>query len=145
MNTDETSESRPITRFSQHRPNPIQLPDDPKLATAAVLGFVLGQDGIDRAAAIEALTARAATLSNAEPDEAIEALAEQLQILNAMFLVFTAEAVAAKSFEARAKYVKIALGAQSAYSRTQALVIGLRLQAKGKAQVKLTDADGDDL
>lgn len=140
----EAQDTRAVARFSSHRPTAIQLPDDPRLATAAVLAFVLGQDGIERAAAIEALTARAALLAEADPDEAIAALAEQLPVLNAMFLVFTAESVATKNSDARAKYVKLALNSQSAYARTQALVIGLRLQSKGRAQVVLRSDDGDE-
>lgn len=142
MNDDERQEARPVARFSQHRPAAIQLPDDPKFATAAVLAYVNGADGIERAAAIEALTARAAMLSDADPDEAIAALAEQLPVLNAMFLLFTAESVAAKNPDARAKFVKLALSAQNAYARTQVLVIGLRLQSRGNAHVAL--AAGDD-
>ena len=61
-----------------------------------------------------------------------------------MFLVFTAESVATKNADARGKYVKLALSSQSAYSRTQALVIGLRLQRKGNARVTLTDTVDDD-
>lgn len=145
MNPSKNSEVRPVARFSQHRPRPIQLPDDPKLATATVLGYVLGQDGIDRAAAIEALKVRATALTGEDPDEAIQVLAGQLQVLNALFLVFSTEAMSTAVVDARAKYVKMALNAQNAYARTQALVIGLRLQNKGKARVTLTDTDGCDL
>ena len=145
MNDDyETQDTRPVARFSSHRPAAIQLPDDPQLATAAVLAYVNGADGIERAAAIEALTARAALLSDADPRQAITALAEQLPVLNAMFLIFTAESVATKNAEARAKYVKLALSSQNAYARTQALVIGLRLQTKGNARVALSDDRRDD-
>ena len=139
--TDNDYRSANAARTSQHRPAAIQLPSDARLATAYVLAYVNGRDTMDRAAAMEALTARAALLADAEPDQAIAALAEQLPVLNAMFLVFTAESVAAKNAEARAKYVKLALNSQSAYARTQALVVGLRLQSKGKACVALTDDD----
>lgn len=143
MNDDENHGLRQLSRFSAHRPAAIQLRNDPRLATAVVLAYVNGADGIERAAAIEALTARAALLSDADPQQAIAALAEQLPVLNAMFLVFTAESVATKNADARANYVKLALSSQSAYARTQALVIGLRLQSKGNTRVTLTDAVED--
>lgn len=73
---------------------------------------------------------------------AIAALAEQLPVLNAIFLVFTAESVATKNAEARAKFVKLELNSQSAYARTQALAIGLRLHSTDKARVALSDDDG---
>lgn len=145
MNDDEIQELRQVARFSPHRPTAIHLPDDPRLATAAVLAYINGDDQMDRAAAIEALTNRAALLSDADPQQAIAALAEQLPVLNAMFLLFTAESVATKNADARAKYVKLALSSQSAYARTQTLVIGLRLQNKGNARVTLTDAVDDGL
>ena len=138
MNNDELQKARPMARFS-HRPPAMQLPDDPHLAAAAVLAFINGADGIERASAIEALTARAALLADANPDEAIAALAEQLPVLNALFLVFSAESAAAKNPDARGKFVKLALSAQNAYARTQALVIGLRAQSAGLARVTLTD------
>ena len=145
MNDDyETQYTPPAARFSAHRPSAIQLPDDPRLATAAVLAYINGDDQMDRAAALEALTARTAALSHTDPDKAITALGEQLPILNALFLVFSAESMATKNFEARAKFVKLALSSQNAYARTQALVIGLRLQSKGNARVTLTDALEDD-
>ena len=67
----EMQEAVPVARFSQHRPAAIQLPDDPRLATAAVLAYVNGSDTIERGAAIEALTARAALLADPDPGEAI--------------------------------------------------------------------------
>ena len=143
MSDDEIQELRQIARFSAHRPAAICLPADPRLATAAVLAYINGDDQMDRAGAIEAFTARVALLSNADPRQAITALADQLPVLNAMFLVFTAESVATKNADARAKYVKLALTSQSAYARTQALVIGLRLQSKGNARVTLTDTLDD--
>ena len=142
MNNDlETQLALPVARISHHRPAAIQLPDDPRLATASVLAYLCGNDQLDRAAALEALTLRAATLSAIDPQQAIEALAEQLPVLNALFLLFSAESAATKNPDARAKFVKLALAAQNSYARTQALVIGLRAQSEGKAQVTLNDAD----
>lgn len=143
MNNDEMPEVRSVARFS-HRPAAMQLPDDPRLATAAVLAFINDADGIERASAIEALTARAARLADADPGEAIAALAEQLPVLNALFLVFSAESAAAKNPDARGKFVKLALNAQNAYARTQALVIGLRGQSDGRAKLTVTDEGGHD-
>ena len=144
MTDHDEYRAHPMTRLSQHRPAALKLPDDPRMATAAVLAYVNGDDQMDRAAAIETLTLRANALADADPDEAITALAEQLPILNALFLVFSAESVATKNPDARAKFVKLALSSQNAYARTQALVIGLRLQGKGNACVALTDDGGDD-
>ena len=142
MNDDlETQLALPVARISHHRPAAIQLPDDPRLATASVLAYLCGNDQLDRAAALEALTLRATALSAIDPQQAIEALAEQLPVLNTLFLLFSAESAATKNPDARAKFVKLALAAQNSYARTQALVIGLRAQSEGKAQVTLNDAD----
>ena len=135
MNIDGDSEARPIARYSQHRPPPIELPDDRRLASAAVLAFINGDDVIDRAAAIEAMTERAVVLAVGDSDEALESLADHLPVLNALFLRFSAEAVAAKLPDHRAKLVKIALASQSAYARTQALIAGLRAQREGRVRV----------
>lgn len=140
MNDDyETQDPLPVARFSAHRPAAIRLPDDPRLATAAVLAYINGGDRMDRAAAFEALTLRAAALASADPDEAIKALAGQLPVLNALFLVFSAESIATKNPDARARFVKLALSAQGSYCRTQALVVGLRAQSTGRARVTLVD------
>lgn len=139
----ETQEALPIARLSSHRPQAIQLPDDPRLATATVLAHVRGADSINRAAAIEALTVRVMALSNVDPQQAIEALAEQLPVLNSLWLLFAAESASAKSSEVRATYLRLALSAQLSYSRTQALVIGLRAQSTGQALVTLTDSQED--
>lgn len=144
MNDDEYQEARQVARFSQHRPAPIDLPSDPRLASAAVLAYINGEDGIERAAAIEAMTARAASLAIADSDEALKSLAEHLPVLNALFLRFSAEAIATKLPDNRAKLIKIALSAQNSYARTQALIAGLRAQRQGRARVTLNDAeDGD--
>lgn len=144
MNDHQKPEAGQLARFSIHRPSALQLPDDPQLATAAVLAYVNGAEGVERAAAIEALTARAAALADADPDEAIKALAAHLPVLNSLWLRFAAESASASSPVARAAFLKLALNAQGSYARCQALVIGLRLQTKGKAHVALNDDDGDD-
>lgn len=135
--TDDEYRHHPVMRPSAHRPAAIHLPDDPQLATALVLAHVNGQSSIDRAAAIEALTARVAELTDADPESAIGALGEQLPVLNSLWLKFTVECVNAKTSEARAAFLKLALSAQRAYARTQALVIGLRAQGEGRARVVL--------
>ena len=145
MNDDyETRAALPVARFSQHRPAPIELSTDSRLASATVLAYINGDDAIERAGAIEAVTARAASLAIADSDEALESLAEHLPVLNALFLRFSAEAIATKTPENRAKLLKIALGAQNSYGRTLALIAGLRAQRQGRARVILTDATGDD-
>ncbi len=144
MITDENSEARPVARVSQHRPAPFVLPDDPKLATAALTALIRGSDSVECASAIEALTARAAQLADLDPEEAIISLAEQLVPVEALWHRMAAESVAARTPEARAIYARLAISALGAYSRLQTLVIGLRLQSKGKARVVLTDDGGDD-
>ena len=133
--TSDEYRNHPVTPRSAHRPPPIQLPDDPQLAAALVLAHVNGNDSVDRAAAIEALTARVSELTDTDPESAIGALGEHLPVLNSLYLRFTAECVNAKSSEARAAFLKLALSAQKAYARTQALVIGLRAQGDGRARV----------
>lgn len=135
MNDDEVQGMRQVARLSQHRPAPVQLPADPRLASAAVLAYINGADGIDRAAAIEVMTARATSLAVADSDEALENLADHLPVLNALFLRFSAEAIATKLPDNRAKLMKIALSAQNAYARTQVLLAGLRAQKEGRARV----------
>lgn len=118
----------------------MELPSDPRSAATAVLAFINGEEGIQRAAAIEAMTARATLLADANSDGALEGLAEHLPVLNALFLRFSAEAISAKLPDHKAKFVKIALSAQSAYGRTQALIAGLRAQREGRATV-VVDSD----
>ena len=144
MNDDQYQESRQVSRFSQHRPAPIDLPSDPRLASAAVLAYINGDDGIERAAAIEAMTVRAASLAVADSDEALESLAEHLPVLNALFLRFSAEAIATKLPDNRTKLMKIALSAQTSYTRCQALLAGLRAQRQGRGRVTLDDTEVGD-
>lgn len=140
MNVHQRLEPPALVRTSQHRPAPIELPSDPRLAATAVLAFINGENGIQRAAAIEAMTARAALLAEADSEEALESLAEHLPVLNALFLRFSAEAISAKLPDHKARFVKIALSAQSAYARTLALIAGLRAQREGRATV-IVEAD----
>lgn len=133
--TDDEFSLPPPKRASHHRPAPIALPSDPRLASAAVLAFVNGDDDIDRAGAIEAMTTRAASLALADSDEALESLAEHLPVLNALFLRFSAEAIASRVPDHKTKLMKIALSSQQAYARTQALIAGLRAQREGRASV----------
>ena len=132
-----------LVRVSAHRPAAVQLPDDPRLATALVLAHINGNsDHVTRAGALEALTQRAQALSSVDPSDAIEALADQLPVLNGLYLLFSAECASAKNLDAKRTYAKLAMGAQDRYCRTQALVIGLRVQSQGKGQVVIEE-DGD--
>lgn len=135
MTDIEMQDFLPAPRVSPHRPAPIQLPDDPRLATALVLAYVNGADSIDWAPALEALTLRAEALGDVDPRQAIGSLAEQLPVLNSLFLKFVAESVSAQRTEARASFLRLALNAQNAYARTLALVVGLRAQSEGRARV----------
>lgn len=126
----------PLRRVSAHRPAAMQLPDDSRLATAFVLAHINGNsDHVTRAGALEALTQRAQALSSVDPSEAIEALADMLPVLNSLFLVYSAESASAKNLDAKRTYAKLAMAAQDRYCRTQALVIGLRVQSQGRGQV----------
>ena len=130
--------SNQLMRVSAHRPAAMQLPDDPRLATALVLVHINGSsDHVTRAGALEALTQRAQALSSVDLSDAIEALAEQLPVLNALFLVYSAESASAKNVDAKRTYAKLAMNAQDRYCRTQALVIGLRVQSQGAGQVMI--------
>lgn len=121
-----------IVRASSHRPAPIRLPDEPNLATASVLALINGADRIERASALEALMERAASLSDADPTSALLSLATQLPVLNALFLLFSAEAVTTKTTEARAAFLRLALQAQSAYARSQAIIVQVQQAAPAR-------------
>jgi hypothetical protein len=120
---------------SSRRPLAMTLPDDPTLAAAGVVAYINGKSGVERGAAIEAMRDRAIALTKADLDGQLRGLAEQLPVLHALFLRFSVEAVAASDPDHRSKFMKIALGAQNSYARTQALVAALIAQQQGRGRV----------
>lgn len=133
------TEDQPIS-FSE-RPRAINLPEDSGTATAAVLGFVKGNEVFLPKAELEALRQRVESLRDPVASNSLDELARQLPVLEALWLRFSAEAVQAVSPDTRAKYLRMALQAQQAYARTFTLLRGLALQQQDKAVVSL-NGDG---
>lgn len=129
---------RPTT--SLHRPVRLKLPDDPREAAAMALAFIRGDDGYDRARAIEGMAARVAKLSDTGSAESLDELAAQLPVLYALFLRFASDAISTAHPANKSTLVRMALSAQTSYGRTVALIAGLKLQREGKAQVVIQDA-----
>jgi hypothetical protein len=121
--------------ISAHRPNGIQLPDDPREAAAGAIALLRGQTAMNRAAAAEALILRLHQLSSSGDAGTRAELIAHLPVLEALFLRFAGEAGRTEKAEHAAIFVKIALAAQQACARTVALLHGLRLQEAGAAQV----------
>jgi hypothetical protein len=128
-------------RISSHRPAPIRLPADPREAAAGAVALIKGESSFNRAAGAEALTRRIELLTRPDSDEALAELAAHLPVLEALFLRFSGEASVACRPDHQAALLKIALAAQAAYGRTSALIVALRLQREGRAQVEVTDTD----
>jgi hypothetical protein len=122
---------------TKHRPAPLQLPADPRAAAALCLAVVKGDDYFRRAEAVEGLSARIAKLSDAGSDQSLEELTAHLPILEALFLRFTTDAISSTSTSGKSALIRMALAAQTSYSRTVALVAGLKLQREGKAVVAM--------
>ena len=107
------------------------LPVDPADAVARTLAFIRGDDTYERSAAIEGLHARLAHLHDADSDEAMRETAAHLPVLEALFLKFGADAVAADSVDHQSKLMKLSMAAHSEYVRTVGLLAGLKHQRKG--------------
>lgn len=104
------------------------------------LAFIRGDDGYDRARAIEGMAARVAKLSDTGSAESLDELAAQLPVLYALFLRFASDAISTAHPANKSTLVRMALSAQTSYGRTVALIAGLKLQREGKAQVVIQDA-----
>lgn len=126
---------------TRHRPAPLQLPDDPRAATALALAVIRGEDTFCRAQAVEGLTARIAKLSDAGSAESLEELTAQLPILNELFLRFSIDAISTGMTVNKSSLVRMALAAQTSYGRTVALIAGLKLQREGNAKVLVQDVE----
>ena len=83
------------------------------------------------------MTARVAKLSDAGSVESLEELAAHLPVLEALFLRFASDAISTGHPANKATLVRMALAAQTSYSRTMALIAGLKLQREGKALVSI--------
>lgn len=132
------------SRASAHRPHPIALPSDPAVAAALVLRYVQqGSSDFDRASAIEAANSRLSVLRdpNTGIDSILDELTGHMMLLDALFQRFAAEAMAARLPDHKAKFVKLALGAQASYARTAIAVEGLRAQKHGNARLFLNEGE----
>lgn len=120
----------------------VRLPKDAATATAAVLAFARGDAEFIPSAEIATLQSRIDALRDPTAPDSLAELARQLPVLEALWLRFAAEAMAAKSTDHKAKLLRMALQAQQAYARTFVLVRGLRLQQQGGAAVSVVHGDG---
>ncbi len=127
--------------ISRHRPEPLQLPEDNKEAVALALAVIRGADRFNSASAIEALSKRVSKLSNSDGCDSLDELTAHLPVLEALFLRFTNDAMSAGLATNKSILIRMALAAQNNYSRTVALIEGLKLQRVGRASV-LINHDG---
>lgn len=132
--------THPVTK---HRPAPLLLPTDPLAAAALCLAVIKGDDYFRRAEAVEGLSVRIAKLSDAGSDQSLEELTAHLPILEALFLRFTTDAISSTSTSGKSALIRMALAAQTSYSRTVALIAGLKLQREGKAVVAMESVGAD--
>jgi hypothetical protein len=108
-----------------------------------VLRYVQTADSaFDRSAAIEAMNQRLALLRDKDSGKVMDELAGHAALLDALFQRWTAEAIAAKAPDHRAKFMKLALASQASYVRTVIGMEGLRAQQQGKARVTLDPDEG---
>lgn len=103
-----------------HRAEPIVIPDGSTDAAAAVLAFIQtdGSTPLERSAALEAFSLRVNTLLSRDKAGMCEELAAHASILTALFQRFTVEVITAPTSEAKAKFGKLAIHAQTAALRT---------------------------
>lgn len=128
---------------ARHRPEPLQLPEDPRKAAALALALIRGDDSFYCAQAVEALNLRIAKLKDAGSTESIEELTVHLPILESLFVRFSSDAMSTNLPANKAALIRMALAAQTSYSRTVALIAGLKLQREGKASVAINNFDGE--
>jgi len=120
--------SREATRRQSHRPNAMVLPSDPAEATATALAVINGDDvgSVDRAAAVEGLTARICNLADNDGKAALNELAHHLPVLHSLFLRMATEAATATNPDHKAKLLRMSLAAQTNYARTATLLVTLQ-------------------
>jgi hypothetical protein len=96
-------------------------------ASAKVLGSLLHPDtDIDIRSALEELSRRNRELLDTDNERILQSLAEQLQILEAIFQRYTYEALKQARPDQRAALAKVAFNAQAAYVRAAALLVTAR-------------------
>jgi len=130
---------------TKHRPNEFLLPDDSREATALAIAVIRGENSYNSARALEGLSTRISKLVDADSNEALEELASHLTILETLFVRFSTDAMHFTSPSQKAILIRMAMAAQTNYSRTLALIAGLKLQRQGKAQVIVDDYERGDL
>lgn len=120
--------SREVGRRQSHRPIAMTLPSDPAEATATALAVINGDDvgSVDRAAAVEGLTARICNLADSDGKAALNELAHHLPVLHSLFLRLATEAATTTNPDHKAKLLRMSLAAQTNYSRTAALLVTLQ-------------------
>lgn len=120
--------SKESARRQRHRPAPMTLPSDPAEATAVALTIINGDDigTVDRAAAVEGLTARVTKLAEGDGKAALNELAHHLPVLNAIFLRMASEAATTTNQDHKSKLLRMALAAQTNFTRTAALLVTLQ-------------------
>lgn len=136
----EPTSSQPA---SAHRAQPIRLPSNAAESAALVLRFIQTADtAFDRSAAIEAMALRLERLRDSDDGIALAELSGHAALLDALFLRWAAEAVAAKQADHKAKFAKLALSSQASYTRTLIAIEGLKQQRRGVGRMVL-NSDGD--
>jgi len=100
---------------------------DSSEASAKVLACLLNPDTeTDIRAALEHLSERNRALLDTDNERILQSLAEQLQILEAIFQRYTLEALKPMPADRRAALAKVAFNAQAAYVRAAALLATAR-------------------
>lgn len=134
----------PPARPSRHRAQAIALPADPAQAAALVLRYVqVGDSAFDRSAAVEGMASRVEKLRGSDGAQVERELLAHAAVLDALFLRYSAEAVANKVPDHKSKLMKLALSAQAAYVRCMVAVEGLRLQRSAAARV-VAEVEGNE-
>lgn len=140
MNTLEASEPlNELLRRSTHRSAPIKLPPDAGQAAAYVLSFVQSADmAFDRSAAIEAMNDRIKQLQGSDGDTVEKELLAHSQVLQALFMRLSVQAVETPKVDHKAVFLKLALSCQAAYTKTVVCAEGLRLQRQGQGLIQVS-------
>jgi hypothetical protein len=101
----------------------------------AVAAYINGQDGNDRALALEAESDYLQALTDPTTSEAMQVIGAQLPVLQAIFFRLSVDAVNCRTPAAKAQLTKAALHAQNSYTRTVALLSDLHLQQRDRARL----------
>jgi hypothetical protein len=115
--------------------NDISLPADAHANARAVAAYINGQDGNDRALALESECEYLQRLSDPTTSASLLMIADQLPVLLAIFHRLSVDAVNCRTPAAKAQLTKAALHAQNSYTRTVALLADLHLQQRDRARL----------